>query len=134
MYTTMIPMSLWQAARLRLHLFFAANCAVGHKDKQAATTKASFVFAANCAVGHKEKQALNQKSGLNEVLLKQCLFLVCHWWQYPTYSCIFTCPVQLWPECLWIQRIFQAPWHSIVTRSKVKRLSEKYLVCNIWFN
>jgi len=34
----MIPMSLWQAARLRLHLFFAANCAVGRKDKQAATT------------------------------------------------------------------------------------------------
>jgi hypothetical protein len=81
-----------------------------------------------------EKQALNQKSGLNEVLLKQWLFLVCHWWQYLTYSCIFTCPVQLWPECIWIQRIFQAPWHTIVTRSKVKRLSEKYLVCSIWFN
>jgi hypothetical protein len=39
MYTTMIPMSLWQAARLRLHLFFAANCAVGHKDKQAARVR-----------------------------------------------------------------------------------------------
>ncbi|KAG6741093.1 hypothetical protein POTOM_056577 [Populus tomentosa] len=36
MYATMIPMSLWQAARRRLHLFFAANFAVGHKDKQAA--------------------------------------------------------------------------------------------------